>query len=631
MALVRKFFTKNNKIVKFNNNFISSEIFDNEIVINFSSPPTNLVIEKAPLKYDKNFAFSYTFDDGYSSTYNIAFPIFQGLPSGSTYTSGLTYTDGCGNDQNFRVGLSIPSLNSSGSDIHINTPSILTWTQMTELLDLDWDIYNHGYHASITGGTYTDYYNEVKNNEDYIYSHTGYKPRHFVIPNGVDAYIEPAWDYGVLSQSANRYQFPRSGITNTVSRTGVTVNDVMNLYQYCMYKKYSYVPSGSSAADITIIDDIDNIANSSSGNTRLWWYQFSHGIETVTGTSEGNLNIATFNYLFNHVYNTYGKPGNDKVWFAPFQEVYDYLKVRDNTNITYSINGNSATIKLNQLTSFADLRRYQLSLNITNDNANIESIILDGYTNYSYNGTGTTSSLINLDWSNGVIELAEKYTRIAESTKTQTTIDKAQYFVNKIHISTVKAQYQTRLNNIVIPSPKILIDFGFAPVANASIYTGITFSGETNIWNQFSGFVTGTTVSSFALKNVQGTLTSSSIYIVSGFTSGGANGAQTGNDTGVYPDSRMKNQNFSTAPLISYIKVDGLNNSKSYKFIFFGSIITNTNTTNYSIGATTVSLANKDNTQNTVNITATPTNNEVIIKIASSTNAYINVLEIDEL
>lgn len=634
MALVKKFLTKNNKIVKRNNNFISNEIFDNEIIINFSEPPTNLQIEKSPLKYNKDFAYSFTHDDGYYIAYSIVFPTLQGtLQSGGTFISGLTYTDGCGNNMNFKVGLSIASLNDAGSDVHIDTPSILTWNQITELLDFDWDIYNHGYHASISsGGTYTDFYNEVKNNEDNILSKTGYRPRHFVIPNGVDNYIEPAWDYGVLTQSANKNAFIWSGITHYVSLTGETIQNSINFDKYCMHKDYIYTDPATLVTDTTIVNTIDEIANMSTGDTKMWWYQFTHGIYSVTGTSSGNLNLNTFNYLWNHIYTTYGKNGNDKVWVAPFQEVYDYLKVRDNTNITYTINGNSVTIKLNQLTSFDDLRRYQLSLNVTNDTANINSIVLDGYTNYSYNGTGTKNSLINLDWSYGIITLAEKYTRIAEVNKIQTDIDKAQYFVNKINITSVKNQYQTRINNITVPNPKVLINFGYTAVGGLSITTGITFSGVTSIWNQYAGYLSGTTTwSPYTLTNVQGTLTTNVISVVSGFTSRSANGAQTGNDSGAYPDSRIKNYIYSANPLVSYIKISGLNNAKTYKFIFMGSRTTNNNTTNYTIGTTTVSLLTQNNTQNTVNINnISPSNGDVIVKIDSATNAYLNILEIIE-
>lgn len=634
MALVKKILTKNNKIVKRNNDFISNQIFDNEIIINFSEPPTNLQINKTPLKYNKNFAYSFTMDDGLSSSYNIAFPILQGtLQNGGIFTTGLTYTDSCGNDLNFRFGLSVFSTNTNGSDIHIDTPYYLTWNNMTELLDFDWDIYNHGYRSSITGTSYTEYYNEVKDNFDNILSKTDYKCYHFVIPNGVMDYIEPAWDYGVLSMCAGIIGFTWSGITHNVSSTGLDIHNDMNLYQYVMNKDFIFSLSGSTDIDTTIVNYIDNLANSSTGDTRMWGYQFTHNLDSPSGTSNGNINLATFNYLFYHIFNTYGKNGNDTVWVAPFQEIYDYLYVRDNTNVTYTIDGNSVTVKLNQLTSFDNLRRYQLSLNVTNDSANIQSIILDGYTNYSYNGTGTTNSLINLDWSYGIIILAEKYVRIAEQSQIQTDIDKAQYFVNKIHITDIKNQYQTRINNIVVPSPIILISFGYAPVNTFSITTGITFSGVTSIWNQYAGFASGTTTfSPYTLSNIQGTLTSYSIDILSGFTGGrSSNGATTSDNSGIYPDSRMTHAIYVGTPLSGYIRLSGMDNAKTYNFILFGSRVTNVSTTNYTINSTTVSLNTQNNTQNTVSINnVSPNSGIILIKVSSTTNAYINVLKVVE-
>jgi hypothetical protein len=41
------------------------------ITVNLSNTPTSISVEKAPLKYNKNFAYSFVFDDGYGEGYDI--------------------------------------------------------------------------------------------------------------------------------------------------------------------------------------------------------------------------------------------------------------------------------------------------------------------------------------------------------------------------------------------------------------------------------------------------------------------------------------------------------------------------------------------------------------------------------
>jgi hypothetical protein len=93
-----------------------------KLKITFASPPSSVSVSKAPLRYNKDFAYSFTMDDGYISQYKVALPLFKGgtipgslsTPIGDqggdgSFSPGLFYTDGCGNDIPFRAGLAIYS------------------------------------------------------------------------------------------------------------------------------------------------------------------------------------------------------------------------------------------------------------------------------------------------------------------------------------------------------------------------------------------------------------------------------------------------------------------------------------------------------------------------------------------
>ena len=624
---MKKIYTLNNKIFILNGGIFSKTIpSNNDIIITFDSPPTNFSINKTNFKYNKDFAHSFTLDDGSSTQYTVAFPTLQS--TGETYSSGLTYTDGCGHDINFKAGLAIYSLNLLGDDIHINTPSYLTWTEITELCDFGWDVFNHGFHAGIsTGNTYNTYYGEVTGNTAYITSKTGYIPIHMAVPNGDEGYNIPALNSGELSLFQQLTDFVLSGSTKHVSSTGVDVSNI-DFNQYCMYKKFWYWISGSTGINTGITSDIINIANKSTGFTNYWWQDFTHNL----AATNGSLDPETFNYYMNYIENNYGKTGSDRVWMAPYQEVYEYLYIRDNTTINYTINNNVVTINLSNKLIPNYFRNNCLSLLASDSTSNITNIEIDGFINYSYNGIGTTTSLINLDWGQSVINMAEKYVTLAENDITiglQSSINKAQYFVNQIYVPATKTIYQTRLDNIYIPvilPYKYLIDFG----ANQSTYE--TISGVT--WNRFSTNITGVTSNYLAESSINATLSNVNFVFLSGFTNKSSGGAQTGDDSGVYPDSRMNGMVYAASSLRPIIEISGLNTGKTYNIIIFGSSTNGTNLSNYTIGSITQSLQVLNNMFATINFdNVLPSafgKINILFTPTSTQNMYLNVLEIIE-
>jgi len=90
------------------------------IKIIFESIPTSSIgVIKTPFRYDKQYAYSYSWDDGVLDQYTYGFKYSNGGIAGdSNYYSGKTYTDGYGNEINFNVGLAIFSINSPSSIIY---------------------------------------------------------------------------------------------------------------------------------------------------------------------------------------------------------------------------------------------------------------------------------------------------------------------------------------------------------------------------------------------------------------------------------------------------------------------------------------------------------------------------------
>ena len=119
------------------------------VVVEFKSEPISVNIIHTPLRYNKNFALSYTLDDGLKNGYTHAYKFISGGIVDGTDYDPLYYTDGCGNDINFAMSAAISSLSGDlTEDYHDpNTPFAniyLTWPQINEMYQGGWGVFNHG-------------------------------------------------------------------------------------------------------------------------------------------------------------------------------------------------------------------------------------------------------------------------------------------------------------------------------------------------------------------------------------------------------------------------------------------------------------------------------------------------------
>ena len=128
--------------------FAQSNVGVNSVTVTFSAVPSTFSVQKAPLKYNKDFAYGMHLDDGAKDIYTHAYQLLNGgVIDGTTYP-GLNYTDGCGNDIKFKMSTALFSFNGWGLDCHDpngNYATInVTWPELNEMYQNGWGIYNHG-------------------------------------------------------------------------------------------------------------------------------------------------------------------------------------------------------------------------------------------------------------------------------------------------------------------------------------------------------------------------------------------------------------------------------------------------------------------------------------------------------
>ncbi len=353
----------------------------------FDEVPSSLDVEKAVLRFNKMIAYSFTLDDGRSCAYTNAYPLFEGgyVAHNNTWYPGLNTTDGCGNDIPFRASLAWYSVNSSYSDLHVNTPSYIKWSELSELYNHGWEAINHSYSHSAYGTI--DYNWEIQSNYDHVLNKTGISMTHFISPSGDPEYFGPAKELGykVIYSKIDSYL----GLYN-----GLPVDNPLDYESDLrIYRRYLY--DDLFATLPAIHEMMDDIAARTADGTHFWWTEFTHRVENTS--IGGSLLFDTFEYYMQYLNDTYGKDGSDIMWMAPLQEVYEYLRVRDQSQLSWSLDGNELNVYINVSDIPDDLRNYSLSLVIDADE-DFSSLVLDENTMATFKGDGP-DKLINLSWS----------------------------------------------------------------------------------------------------------------------------------------------------------------------------------------------------------------------------------------
>lgn len=359
-----------------------------KITVFFDRTSTSIpIVSKAPLKYNKDFAYSFTLDDATSDAFFHALPLFQGgyiKETGVTYP-GLFFTDGCGNDINFKCGIAWNSVNAAGIDIHTGeVAGLLTWQQLDSLYNLGWDIFNHSFsHKSkwTSNMTTSDYNDEVIKNQIRIREKTAKKVETpvFVVPSGDATYQDIALQLG------HKIVFDQSG--NVTGFGGIQVDDILNLNNLKLHRQ--------------LLEEslFENSLNKSFAKTlsggHYWYNEFTHRIDDFQSTS---FNFYSFKNQMQRIADLWGKNGTDKVWMAPLQEVFEYLVFKQTLRYTTSISDKKLEINLDLSNIPTWLRRKTITF-IIDTPSPFTKIDTPKDVKASFNGTSNTK-ILNLDLTN---------------------------------------------------------------------------------------------------------------------------------------------------------------------------------------------------------------------------------------
>lgn len=355
-------------------------------------------IETAPLKYNKHLAYSFTLDDGYRSAYLTAFPLLNGgkisAPAISewkndqggdgTISKGLFYSDGLGNKIPFKLALAI---NGGAIGDAPQNRGHLSWAEVKEMYDAGWDILNHGLHHATKHGT--NFLTEVTENTTSIKKNLGFTMSQFVVPGGE-------------SDPGYQLEYERDALANgsfsVASYVGagpvIKVDQKVNLDK--MIYARTFVQSSKDTITFKTMDrflaTFDSVAKLPNP---IWYNEFTHGV----GNGDlWNLSMRfpDFKYYMTIIANKYGSTGNDSIWMAPWQEVYEYIWLRDKVKINYEQKDKEVLVTI-ELPEIPETFRYHAISLIIDTKSKFE--IESKESNIAISSDGkTTHKLINLQF-----------------------------------------------------------------------------------------------------------------------------------------------------------------------------------------------------------------------------------------
>ncbi|OXE99554.1 hypothetical protein B0A64_21215 [Flavobacterium araucananum] len=349
-------------------------------------------IHAAALKFNKHLAYSFTLDDGYRSAYLTAFPLLNGgkvspkminewkndQGGDGSHSNGLFYSDGLGNKIPFKLGLAI---NGGAIGDFSAYRGHLSWAEVKDMYDAGWDILNHGFHHATKHET--DFLTEVTENTSSIKQNLGFTMSQFVVPGGE-------------SDPGYQLEYERDALANgsfsVASYAGagpvIKVDQKVNLDK--MIYARTFVQSSKDTIGFKTMDrflaTFDSVAKLSDP---IWYNEFTHGV------GNGNLwslsmRFPDFKYYMTAISNKYGSKGNDSIWMAPWQEVYEYIWLRDRIKINYEQKDKEVLVTI-ELPEIPETFRYRaISLKIDTlskfeieSNSNDFSIYNDGKVKHS--------------------------------------------------------------------------------------------------------------------------------------------------------------------------------------------------------------------------------------------------------
>ncbi len=260
-------------------------------------------ITKATLYNNKKWAYSFTFDDCRPTTRTVVLPMFQtyGYIGGSALNTGnmAPTTDGYG----------------------------MSWASADILRAAGWSFFDHTVnHDNVTCSNISTQVLPVKSAIEARWP--GYLCTEFVYPYCDTTYWTCIANSGLFLSAES---CPGNNYADIVPPNPY----ILNRNILCAAGNLTTTALANAAAD-----------NAANDTRSRWLINFTHYVEPGNGTppTTYDTNEATLGAHIAYVYNTYGEGGLNNMWFAPTDEVMQYILTRTNAVVSFLSTGQCGII-----------------------------------------------------------------------------------------------------------------------------------------------------------------------------------------------------------------------------------------------------------------------------------------------
>lgn len=475
---------------------------------------TNAALTMPIFKYDKKFAYSYTFDDDTVLAYSRGhlfinkkwqdaeknFHVGMSKTTGSYPGKTLGYTDGLGIEHRFTLGVSIwPDASNQNIDNLMNPSThkpdkyypYLVWNDLRPMLEFGHEIYFHDVNTD-GDDTVDGIVKGLRKSQNITLSQVpGHGMKTLAEPNGNHDYVLAGEKFEDVSFMCAQGSTPLGLLQN------ISFAQDIELKNKVQYRRF--VESTPDAN--TLMTDIT--AKATSGLYQ-WYHDFSHGPAEHQFIKD----------LYVKLNDTYGKDGNDTIIFASLDEIYEYWFIRKYSKIRKEVT--SEGVKFSILVpneKYFRHKEFTVQLNGTyNSSLSAELTKGDAY-GFKFGNLNNKFS-INIDLEKRAYEMADKYSNLYLENQDIEVRDDAVYFISQLR-NDLQTIFNNRLSSIdTAPTLNSISINNGAAITNArqvsvtfdrtGVITHYKLSESSNL-DDVEWIASGATSVSFTLSSAYGT------------------------------------------------------------------------------------------------------------------------------
>lgn len=408
---------------------------------------TNAALTMPIFKYDKKFAYSYTFDDDTILAYSRGhlfinrkwqdaeknFHVGMSKTTGSYPEKTLGYTDGLGVEHRFTLGVSIwPDSSNQNIDNFMNPTThkpdkyypYLVWGDIRPMLDFGHEIYFHDVNTN-GDDTVNGIVKGMKKSQAITLSQLpGHGMKTLAEPNGNHDYVLAGEKFEDVSFMCAQGSTPLGLLQNISFAQDI---DLKNKVQYRRFVE-STPDADALMTDIT--------AKATSGLYQ-WYHDFSHGPAEHQFIKD----------LYVKLNDTYGKDGTDTMIFASLDEIYEYWFIRRYAKIRKEVaaDGVKFSILIPKEQYFRH-KEFTIQLNGTYSSSLSAELTKGEVYGFKFGNINNKFS-INIDLERRAYEMADKYSNLYLENQDSEVRDDAVYFINQLR-SDLQTVFNDRLSSI---------------------------------------------------------------------------------------------------------------------------------------------------------------------------------------